>query len=276
MHKGHGFKKRLGVNGPGLTVAIIALIVALSGVAFAAGSGKLTGKQKKEVKKIALSVQGSGPAGAQGPAGSPGAQGPIGPKGEKGDTGNQGIEGKPGKSVEVTPIATGNAFECEERGGALVKKEGAATGVEVCAGKKGEEGSPWTIGGVLPPGEMETGSWAFSANPADTAGVEVPLSVPIPLPESIEGAGSKVHYQFDSDFSTFCKGTAEFPDAEPEEVCVYVNPADEPEHISFVGIFSSSFDEEGMNQAGGILRFGTPTAATKGSGTFAVRAPAAP
>ena len=40
-------RKRLGVNSPGITVAVIALILALTGGAFAANSA-LTGKQKKE------------------------------------------------------------------------------------------------------------------------------------------------------------------------------------------------------------------------------------
>src|SRR5882724_10277399 len=133
MQRSKRFRDRLGANGPGLTVAVIALIFALAGGAFAA-SGVLTGKQKKEVEKIAKKFAGT--PGATGPAGS---QGSTGAKGDKGDP---GIQGPAGKSVKVTKITSGNPAACEERNGVLVKEESASTGIEVC------EGSPWTAGGT--------------------------------------------------------------------------------------------------------------------------------
>jgi hypothetical protein len=97
------FRDRFGPAG--LIVAISALVFALAGGAYAA-SGALTGKQKKEVEKIAKKFQGTGPAGAQGPAGSKGdtgAQGKEGPQGEQGVQGKQGIQGEPGPLVETLP-----------------------------------------------------------------------------------------------------------------------------------------------------------------------------
>jgi hypothetical protein len=132
-------KKRLGMQGPGVTIGVIAIVLALTGGAIAA-SGALTGKQKKEVKAIAKAeakkFQGTGP---QGPPGNPGATGASGAKGDKGDQGNTGTSGTDGTSVEVDEIATGNAFECEERGGVLVKEEGSPTGLEVCNGEGGQD-----------------------------------------------------------------------------------------------------------------------------------------
>lgn len=97
------FKERLSNNSPGLTVAVVALVFALAGGAFAAGGG-LTAKQKKQVKAIAKAEAGKvpgvpGPPGAVGPAGPvgpAGAAGSIGPQGPAGPDGADGIDGEDG------------------------------------------------------------------------------------------------------------------------------------------------------------------------------------
>lgn len=77
--------RRLGTAG--FIVAIVALIVALGGGAYAASQAST---QKKKVVK----VKGPrGPKGARGPAGPAGPVGPVGPAGPKGDTGSQGPAG---------------------------------------------------------------------------------------------------------------------------------------------------------------------------------------
>jgi hypothetical protein len=82
----------------GLAVAIVALVAALTGTAFAAAG--LNPKQKKEVTKIAKKYAGkpgaTGPAGPQGPAGAPGAKGDAGAPGAKGATGATGPTGAEG------------------------------------------------------------------------------------------------------------------------------------------------------------------------------------
>jgi len=79
----------------GLAVAVVALVVALTGTAFAAAG--LNGTQKKEVKKIAKQYAGKqGPQGLKGDNGSAGAQGAKGHQGAKGDEGKQGPEGEEG------------------------------------------------------------------------------------------------------------------------------------------------------------------------------------
>ena len=174
----------------GLILAVTALVVALSGGAYAA-SGGLNSKQKKEVKSIAKSFQGTGPAGANGTNGTNGAKGDAG---AKGDTGNAGSPGAPGKSVTTTTIATGGA-KCKGFGGVEVKVEGAGSGTEVCngeeglEGEKGEKGAPWTPDNVLPTGATETGVWSLSTTATGTPelGVTtiplqlVPMSFTIPL-----------------------------------------------------------------------------------------------
>jgi len=298
MSKLSKLKKRLSDNGPGLTVAVIAMLIALTGGAFAA-SGALTSKQKKEVKAIAkaeakkfATAGPAGPSGPQGPAGPAGSAGPAGPKGDKGDTGTPGAAGK---GVETTPIAVGDTEKCNEQGGALVKKEGAPTGTAVCNGAPGAPGAPgqpWTPDNVLPPGASETGTWAFTGTEeANPNGIRVPISFPIPLAEGLDS--EHVHFQEDADFSTSCpadgtpgkEGTAGNPIAEPGELCVYVNLGDSLTGTTFTGIFkpnnaipTAEPNEAGAGVAGAVLLFGTPPGpeSASGSGTFAVRAPSAP
>jgi hypothetical protein len=276
-------KDRLGANGPGLTLAVIAMVVALCGGAFAA-SGGLTGKQKKEVKKIAMETAKKFPAPA-GPQGSPGQTGPpgaAGAKGEKGDEGEPGPEGKAGKSVTVTPIATGNAFECEERGGALVKEEGASSGIEVCAGKEGKEGRPWTAGGVLPPGATETGAFTVQGTEADSQGLFTSISFPIPLKEALDSEHVKIASTFP--VPTACKsGTSEIwgienPHAQPGFLCVWANGELAGTGIQRIESPAALFSEElaGAGRAGARLRFEAPTPTEPvafANGTFAVTAP---
>ncbi len=106
----------------GLIVAMIALVTALGGTALAA-KGALTGKQKKEVEKIAKKF--AGKPGAAGATGLTGATGPAGPRGATGAEGDQGIQGE--------------------------------------QGEPGEPGEPGQTGftETLPQNETETGSWSF-------------------------------------------------------------------------------------------------------------------
>jgi hypothetical protein len=267
----------------GVILGVIALVLALGGTALAA-KGALTGKQRKEVEKIAKKY-----------AGKPGAPGTVGTNGTNGTNGKDGTNGAPGKDGEdgtdgtgATATAfTGSKGTCTQGQGGVEVKSAGATTTYVCNGEEGEagdpgapgdpgpEGSPWTDGGTLPPGEMETGSWSYAATPADTAGVHVPLSFPIPLDGPLEG---HAHFQFDEDFFTFCEGGAEFPKPKAGELCVYASNAETPdlEKITFEGIFSSSFEEIGASPQGAVLKFSTPTENSTGGGTFAVRAPLVP
>jgi hypothetical protein len=78
----------------GLTVAILALVMALVGGAYAAGG--LTKSQEKQVTKIAKKYAGKpGAAGATGPAGTPGTNGANGSPGKNGTNGKNGEEGSP-------------------------------------------------------------------------------------------------------------------------------------------------------------------------------------
>jgi hypothetical protein len=57
---------------------------------------------------------------------------------------------------------------------------------EVCNGEDGEDGSPWTAGGVLPSGKTETGAWAGTI-PASGSG-QAAISFTVPLAADIDEA----------------------------------------------------------------------------------------
>ncbi len=261
------FKQRLEASGPGVTLAVIAIVLALTGGAFAA-AGKLTGPQKKEVEKIAKKFAGKrGKPGATGPAGKDGTNGANGTNGKDGTNGKNGENGK---SVVVNPEAKG--ANCQE-GGVSVEVAESGSKKFVCNGLKGEageEGSPWTAGGTLPPGATETGVWTFTGNVGDKKGIHVSLSFPIPLAENL--GESRVHVWKDADFATNCQGGYAEPTAPPGNLCVYISALESTEGTKFAGIFPVENEGvRGASKMGALLFFQPPTSEeASGTGTFAV------
>lgn len=241
-------KERLSASGPGLTVAIIAMIMALAGTAYAAT--KLNGTQKKEVEKIAKKY--AGKSGTPGATGGQGLQGPTGSKGDtgaKGDQGNPGLPGASGKSPEV--VEEGPEI-CERDVG--VKSPGVTYEVEGSGEKAtlcdGAEGSPWTVGGTLPPGATETGTWVASGNGRQSTS----LSFPISLDENFNT--ENIHFKEVGTFDPLCPGKPNIPAAAPGVLCVFypapengvgppfVNPPDNPVPDNTVNV---------VGRGGGIL-----------------------
>lgn len=269
-------RDRLGT--PAMIVAVIALVFALMGAAYAA-SGALTGKQKKEVEKIAKKY-----AGKPGAPGTPGSNGKDGANGTNGTNGAPGAPGANGKSVKVTAAPL---TKCEERGGVIVEKEGEASSAkEVCNGKPGPEGSPWTVGGTLPPGALESGSFSFHGTEAENPSVSGAISFPIRLgSEMLNGAEilprSRIHVLgVDSDFEAACESqeypsTFAVPNAKPGEVCILPALGDMFEsEIRFVTPMNSApalGEAEGLDPVGGIIYAKINASSGRGSGTFAAR-----
>ena len=108
----------------GLTVAILALVMALVGGAYAAGG--LTKSQEKQVTKIAKKY-----------AGKPGAPGEKGATGEKGANGTNGSNGAPGVPGESVTASTAGG-ECTAGG---TKFKVGATESHVCNGANGSNAS---------------------------------------------------------------------------------------------------------------------------------------
>jgi hypothetical protein len=294
--------RRLGTAG--MVVAVVALIAALSGTALAA-SGALTGKQKKEVEKIAKKY-----------AGKPGAPGANGTNGANGKDGSNGAPGAPGNDGESVTLAA--ATGCGTPGGTKVsvgatskevcngKAGDAGTAGESpigtpftgeteptgnpCGGAGGVNyivegaespvcnGSPWTVGGTLPPGATETGYWAFSgteaekAPPFEAGNILTAISFAVPFAFNLKL--SHTHYGVAEEGGAFsptgaCPGEAFAPKALPGELCVYQSEG--LPHATFEGIHRNPGDNGGATRAGAVLEF-IPTGGgvSIGAGSFAV------
>jgi hypothetical protein len=180
-------RTRFGIPG---VISVMALVFAMFGGAYAAsnssGGGKATASAK--AKKGPRGPRGAtGPTGPQGPAG---LAGPAGPAGPKGDAGSPGANG-----TSTTTVAfSGNQHGCLE-GGVEVKSAGVPT--FVCNGEEGQqgaEGSAWTLGGVLPSGATETGTYligsetgtgVFEEYAATSISFPIPLTAGLPLTNTI-------------------------------------------------------------------------------------------
>jgi hypothetical protein len=221
----------------GLIVAVIALVLALTGAAFAATG--LNGKQKKEVEKIAKKFAGKpGAAGAQGPAGP---AGPAGAAGKDGANGKDGAAGSPGKA--------------------------GATGATGATGFSG-------FTETLPSGKTETGAWTVQGWHEGALGTGA-ISFPIPLEVNL-GETEVVFLEPGEGETEECPGTVGAPEAKTGFLCVYTffsglepalgvihNPAESP------------FGPAGAGSTGAVLTFALPEGEefAGAQGTWAVTAP---
>lgn len=210
----------------GLIVAVVALVAALVGGAYAA-SGGLTGKQKKEVKKIAQQFAGrngeqgpAGQAGSQGPrgdAGAAGANGINGKDGEKGETGQAGKDGENGKSVSIFPIAPGGEG-CEETGGAKF-----TNGTDTAYACNGKDGTSSSYPEVLPSGRTMEGYWEIQGENGFVFGPGwsiTTISYPLPLATATSET-IVIKTTSTEEEKTKCPGSLENPQATPGVLCLY-------------------------------------------------------
>jgi hypothetical protein len=206
-------RKRISTKRPepfgkaGLTVAILALVFAMVGGAYAANNTATASKAKAGPRG---KTGKTGPAGATGPAGP---AGPAGAKGDKGDAGSPGAPGTPGESVTVTKL-TGT--QCEGQPGA--KFTVGAQEAKACNGKPGLTGFTET----LPSEKTETGTFFAEAGvAAKEEVVHTAISFPIPLTKPAT-SGQAAHAEYVATTPTAnCPGSAEAPTAEPGYFCVY-------------------------------------------------------
>ena len=236
------FQGRFGTAG--VILALMALVVALSGTALAA-KGALTGKQKKEVEKIAKKFQGSGPAGPQGPAGAKGDPGPKGDPGAKGDIGPRGPEGpqgEPGPLLESLP--SGKSL----KGYWGTRASGELTKAAAVISFPFPVSPPLTLYYINEDGE----SGVFRTS-SPTLG---PEDAGVLTPQLIEDN---------------CGGTAADPIAEPGFLCVYVEKMEGLEMESVLRFLGEAVPTE----FGTILPFSSPSPGVEFGfvkGTWAVTA----
>jgi hypothetical protein len=265
------FRNRFGIPG---VISVIALVFAMLGGAYAA-SNALSGKQKKEVTKIAKKIAkkfagkpgaagAQGPAGPMGPAGANGKDGANGANGKDGTDGTDGTNGTNGTNGTSATVASfaGSKGTCTESQGGLEVKSTSPTAF-VCNGKEGEEGEegdPWTLGGTLPVGATETGTWG-AGNPATEVPIEGEatqfISFNIPL-------ASKPEFIFvdvgSASGKPGCPGKAAGPGGAPAansgKFCVYAGfeaPSQGEPGAPTIFSFDPLAIEFGVNKTGAML-----------------------
>lgn len=239
-------------------VAVLALVFAMSGGAYAASryviasTKQISPKVLKALKGASGTSGATGPAGSVGPAGPAGSTGPAGgqgPQGAKGEPGPKGPQGEPGKP-----------------------------------GENGQEGSPWTAGGTLPSGQSEYGQWAFSDSAAGAyeAFATAALSFPIPLRPQLPDVADAYYIGLEegegeprqsSDIPVFCGGTVANPTAVSGDLCIFA--AEATNLLGVVPFDSSQTGVEAFRHGktgAGINAFSKAAGAVSGHGTWVVTA----
>jgi hypothetical protein len=135
----------------------------------------------------------------------------------------------------------------------------------------------------LPSGETETGVWGFGkltagaapASPSEVPNYLLPINFFIPLSAPLGSAN--VHLPSDSDFATFCSGSAAEPKASDGHLCVYIGGQSGAFLLQSItkpsGGIAGSGEEKGANVAGAIINVGAIAAEAWAVGTWAVTAP---
>jgi Collagen triple helix repeat (20 copies) len=216
---------------PSTLIAIVALVFAATGGAFAATDGSGPGvshatasaaKSKPKAKAGPRGPAGpkgtTGATGPAGPAGPAGATGGAGPQGNPGATGETGKTGEPGKNgtngtngTSVTSAAYSGS-ECKEGGSEFTAGK---TKAYACNGEKGVLHPKET----LPPGATETGDWGlyFTASGPNEIQAEA-ISFPIPLKEAPEH--NKTVSLAEKETAE-CPGGVTDPQAQPGYLCLF-------------------------------------------------------
>lgn len=213
----------------GLIVAVIALVAALVGGAYAANSGHHKRGPKFVTKPQAIAIAKkfatAGPAGPQGPKGDNGSNGAQGPKGDTGATGPQGVQGMQG------PAGSAGTFSTDP-----LPSEQSLSGVWATSGglgiKQPTGGEPVTASepdisqaaisfpiqvtpspiALYPATGFSPGPLGLRLEDEKTSIWELDLSGPVG-PEEIEEAEEK--------YEEACPGNAANPEAAPGFLCIY-------------------------------------------------------
>ena len=238
----------------GLTVAILALVMAMVGGAFAANhpaTASKAGKQGKQGKPGK-----TGPAGPAGPAGAPGAKGDAGAAGSNGTNGTNGNNG-----VSVTTSAA-TVGECPSGG---IKVASASPPAKVCNGTTG-------FTETLPEGKTETGAYYVSSATGTGAhfGTKEWVAITFNIPLEAELDENHVIHVQEGGTDTTCTGSPASPTAPPGFLCVYETSG---ENFTFSQISRPSLTGFGAGTTGAILQYEPTAEEAWAAGTWAVTAP---
>jgi hypothetical protein len=248
----HRFHQRCG--SAGVVLGVIALLLALTGGAFAAGG--LTKSQEKQVKKIAKKFAGKN--------GAPGAPGAVGPQGPKGDPGPKGDTGAPGAAGQ--------------------------DGQDGAPGAAGPQGPPGPLLTELTSGDSLTGFWGARGSGevthfSDAVSFTFPLSA-APTLYLIKPSGTEGVFRTPSTTPAFgvdigpltseqiednCPGSPTSPTSTSGFLCVYTSVENGLEPNTF-----GLFQQGNPTPFGVLLPFATPSPGVASGtikGTWSVTAP---
>jgi hypothetical protein len=278
---------------PGVAIAFLALVLAVTGGAFAAtGDHGSPGSTKSPNATVAKAKAKTGPrgpagpkgatgsAGATGPAGATGlagatgpggAQGPQGPQGPAGNNGEKGANGINGTSVTSKEVKAGEAA-CNKEGGSEFTT--GSTKTYACNGEKGV----LHPGETLPKGATETGTWAAEGVAAATGEyVGATISFPVRLAEKGEVNAVYVAVGESTSSGTLaeqCEGDVENPGAKPGDLCVFEGESPAIHHGGLESYGHAIVSPDGgiyPGPTGGQLVFKTTqTGRVSAEGTWAV------
>jgi hypothetical protein len=228
----------------GLTVAILALVLAMVGGAYAAGG--LTKAQEKQVTKIAKKF--AGKPGKAGVAGATGPVGPAGPAGAAGKSGKEGSEGPQGK--EGSPWTAGGTLPAGET-----------------------ETGTW--------GASPTAAATPTFHLTLPISIPIPLAAPL---EDTEECGEAGHpacatHVFEGETippqctGTVVSGTVTDLGAKPGNLCVYVRESSNITAAEFLVLDAEGPTSLGVGRDGARLTSAGSPAEAFAVGTWAVTAP---
>lgn len=272
---------------PATIVALVALVFAVTGGAFAATGGNSNDRGSSPgtasastghgtalavvAKKKSKSKSGGGSRGPAGPRGVTGAAGPTGPTGPTGATGATGATGPAGSGSQGPQGIQGEKGEKGETGPA------------------GPQGPAGTVGKTLASGATETGTWVWNYIPnadlASRASISFAIPLSAALPESQvhfiinekdeEIVGS--HGEYEVIPSKACTGTVEDPAATAGNLCVYaregsVSAPEEPTEGRFTDLRTPGSYRLGAGTVGAVITFAASSETDAGYGTWAVTA----
>jgi hypothetical protein len=260
----------------GLVVAIVALVFALGGGAWAL-TASVSGKHHRhphKSKRHARGIRGpQGPLGPEGPEGPPGVNGKNGVNGKAGVNGTNGV---PGRSVVSGEEPTGP--NCAS-GGYWFEIQGTGSKQYVCNGGGGSGGS----GGTLAPGQTLTGVWATHIPPGAGAHTSEAVSFPSRVDPMFEewahggeenmiglvdplGGSCCPHGSLTP--TAKCPGSWNLPAAAPGQFCVYLREG------SAHNLRPPVVDMDVFRKFGTVLNFQAASSSefAEGRGTWAVTA----
>lgn len=232
---------------PATMVAVIALVFAMAGGAYAAKRYVITSTNQISPKVLKALAGKAAPKGASGAAGAQGAAGVQGPGGAQGASGSQGSAGPKG--------------EQGERGS---------------EGPRGLKGEPGQTGFTdkLPSGKTETGTWTVGAfGLSKPANVVASISFPIPLATGGEAVLLNEAETEAGAGTSGCTGTLAAPTAPKGKLCIYTWFEDN-EQLSFAPEVKTPEGESTFQTSGSYILFAVNAGGhANASGVWAVTAP---